>query len=122
MEWQIAAGRPVYIQLVEQLERAVVTGVYPPGERVPAVRDLAAQASVNPNTMQKAFTELERTGLIVTRRTSGRTVTEDTALIEQVRSELAELQISQFLTRMQHLGYQKDDSIRLLLAKKEEIS
>ena len=122
MEWQIAAGRPVYIQLVEQLERAVVTGVYPPGERVPAVRDLAAQASVNPNTMQKAFTELERTGLIVTRRTSGRTVTEDTALIEQVRSELAELQISQFLTRMQHLGYQKDDSIRLLLAKKEENS
>ena len=121
MEWHIAAGRPVYIQLVEQLERAVVTGVYPPGERVPAVRDLAAQASVNPNTMQKAFTELERTGLIVTRRTSGRTVTEDTALIEQVRSELAELQISQFLTRMQHLGYQKDDSIRLLLAKKEEI-
>ena len=86
------------------------------------VSDLAAQASVNPNTMQKAFTELERTGLIVTRRTSGRTVTEDTALIEQVRSELAELQISQFLTRMQHLGYQKDDSIRLLLAKKEEIS
>ena len=51
MEWQIAAGRPVYIQLVEQLERAVVTGVYPPGERVPAVRDLAAQAQVNPNTM-----------------------------------------------------------------------
>lgn len=93
-----------------------------PAPGFPVSRDLAAQASVNPNTMQKAFTELERTGLIVTRRTSGRTVTEDTALIEQVRSELAELQISQFLTRMQHLGYQKDDSIRLLLAKKEENS
>ena len=65
MEWQIAAGRPVYIQLVEQLERAVVTGVYPPGERVPAVRDLAAQAQVNPNTMQRALAEMESRGLLV---------------------------------------------------------
>ena len=112
----------IYAQIVDRLKHEIVSGFYPPGSRLPSVRDLAAQASVNPNTMQKAFTELERTGLIVTRRTSGRTVTEDTALIEQVRSELAELQISQFLTRMQHLGYQKDDSIRLLLAKKEENS
>ena len=116
------SDRPIYAQIVDRLKHEIVSGFYPPGSRLPSVRDLAAQASVNPNTMQKAFTELERTGLIVTRRTSGRTVTEDTALIEQVRSELAELQISQFLTRMQHLGYQKDDSIRLLLAKKEENS
>ena len=107
---------------MDVLKFRIVSGQYPAGVKLPSVRELAAEAGVNPNTMQKAFTELERTGLIVTRRTSGRTVTEDTALIEQVRSELAELQISQFLTRMQHLGYQKDDSIRLLLAKKEEIS
>lgn len=122
MPWELDSDRPIYAQIVDRLKHKIVSGFYPPGSRLPSVRDLAAQASVNPNTMQKAFTELERTGLIVTRRTSGRTVTEDTALIEQVRSELAELQISQFLTRMQHLGYQKDDSIRLLLAKKEEIS
>ena len=119
MPWELDSDRPIYAQIVDRLKHEIVSGFYPPGSRLPSVRDLAAQASVNPNTMQKAFTELERTGLIVTRRTSGRTVTEDTALIEQVRSEL---QISQFLTRMQHLGYQKDDSIRLLLAKKEEIS
>ena len=117
MPWELDSDRPIYAQIVDRLKHEIVSGFYPPGSRLPSVRDLAAQASVNPNTMQKAFTELERTGLIVTRRTSGRTVTE-----EQVRSELAELQISQFLTRMQHLGYQKDDSIRLLLAKKEEIS
>ena len=133
MPWELDSDRPIYAQIVDRLKHEIVSGFYPPGSRLPSVRDLAAQASVNPNTMQralselesrgqKAFTELERTGLIVTRRTSGRTVTEDTALIEQVRSELAELQISQFLTRMQHLGYQKDDSIRLLLAKKEENS
>ena len=121
MPWELDSDRPIYAQIVDRLKHEIVSGFYPPGSRLPSVRDLAAQASVNPNTMQKAFTELERTGLIVTRRTSGRTVTEDTALIEQVRSELAELQISQFLTRMQHLGYQKDDSIRLLLAKKHRI-
>ena len=89
MEWQIAAGRPVYIQLVEQLEQAVVTGVYPPGERVPAVRDLAAQAQVNPNTMQRALAEMESRGLLVTQRTTGRTVTSDTALIAKTRQALA---------------------------------
>mgnify|MGYP000751992402 FL=1 len=122
MAWKLNPERQIWLQLVDVLKFRIVSGQYPAGVKLPSVRELAAEAGVNPNTMQKAFTELERTGLIVTRRTSGRTVTEDTALIEQVRSELAELQISQFLTRMQHLGYQKDDSIRLLLAKKEEIS
>ena len=122
MAWKLNPERQIWLQLVDVLKFRIVSGQYPAGVKLPSVRELAAEAGVNPNTMQKTFTELERTGLIVTRRTSGRTVTEDTALIEQVRSELAELQISQFLTRMQHLGYQKDDSIRLLLAKKEEIS
>ena len=122
MSWSLDDARPIYLQLEDIIKSKIIAGIYKPGQKLPSVRELAAEAAVNPNTMQKAFTELERTGLIVTRRTSGRTVTEDTALIEQVRSELAELQISQFLTRMQHLGYQKDDSIRLLLAKKEEIS
>ncbi len=90
MPWELDSDRPIYTQIVDRLKHEIVSGFYPPGSRLPSVRDLAAQASVNPNTMQKAFTELERTGLIVTRRTSGRTVTEDTALIEQVRSELAE--------------------------------
>lgn len=120
MPWELDSDRPIYAQIVDRLKHEIVSGFYPPGSRLPSVRDLAAQASVNPNTMQKAFTELERTGLIVTRRTSGRTVTEDTALIEQVRSELAELQISQFLTRMQHLGYQKDDSIGCFWPKRRK--
>ncbi len=103
MEWQIAAGRPVYIQLVEQLERAVVTGVYPPGERVPAVRDLAAQAQVNPNTMQRALAEMESRGLLVTQRTSGRTVTSDTALIAKTRQALAASLAQDFLAQAKAL-------------------
>ena len=74
MDWTIVAGRPVYLQLIEQLELAIITGEYPPGEKIPGVRDLAAQAQVNPNTMQRALAELEARGLLETQRTAGRTV------------------------------------------------
>ena len=114
MEWHIAAGRPVYIQLVEQLERAVVTGVYPPGERVPAVRDLAAQAQVNPNTMQRALAEIESRGLLVTQRTSGRTVTSDTALIAKTRQALAASLAQDFLAQAKALGLTREEILALL--------
>ena len=114
MEWQIAAGRPVYIQLVEQLEQAVVTGVYPPGERVPAVRDLAAQAQVNPNTMQRALAEMESRGLLVTQRTSGRTVTSDTALIAKTRQALAASLAQDFLAQAKALGHTREEILALL--------
>lgn len=114
MEWHIAAGRPVYIQLVEQLERAVVTGVYPPGERVPAVRDLAAQAQVNPNTMQRALAEMESRGLLVTQRTSGRTVTSDTALIAKTRQALAASLAQDFLAQAKALGLTREEILALL--------
>ena len=114
MEWQIAAGRPVYIQLVEQLERAVVTGVYPPGERVPAVRDLAAQAQVNPNTMQRALAEMESRGLLVTQRTTGRTVTSDTALIAKTRQALAASLAQDFLAQAKARGLTRAGILALL--------
>lgn len=114
MEWQIAAGRPVYIQLVEQLEQAVVTGVYPPGERVPAVRDLAAQAQVNPNTMQRALAEMESRGLLVTQRTTGRTVTSDTALIAKTRQALAASLAQDFLAQAKALGLTHEEILALL--------
>ena len=114
MEWHIAAGRPVYIQLVEQLERAVVTGVYPPGERVPAVRDLAAQAQVNPNTMQRALAEMESRGLLVNQRTAGRTVTSDTALIAKTRQALAASLAQDFLAQAKALGLTREEILALL--------
>lgn len=114
MEWHIAAGRPVYVQLVEQLERAVVTGVYPPGERVPAVRDLAAQAQVNPNTMQRALAEMESRGLLVTQRTTGRTVTSDTALIAKTRQALAASLAQDFLAQAKALGLTREEILALL--------
>lgn len=114
MPWTLDSDRPIYAQLVERLKTEIVSGIYPPGGRLPSVRELAAVASVNPNTMQKAFAELERTGLIITMRTSGRIVTEDTAMINETRRELAAQQVSQFLMQMHKLGYDKEEIIRLL--------
>ena len=71
MNWNITAGRPVYVQLVEQLELALVAGEFPPGSRIPPVRELAADAGVNPNTMQRALQELESRGLLQAQRTAG---------------------------------------------------
>ena len=72
MTWTLDADRPIYAQLVDRIRIQIVSGQYPPGSRLPSVRELAAQASVNPNTMQRAFGELERSGLVVTQRTFGR--------------------------------------------------
>ena len=97
-----------------------MSGIYAPGDKLPSVRDLAAEASVNPNTMQKAFAELERSGLIETKRTSGRFVTEDKNMITQIRTQLAKEEINAFIAKMKELGFEKKDIITLLSAAAEE--
>ena len=89
MEWKIAADAPIYQQLSRQIRLGIVSGEYAPGERLPPVRELALAAGVNPNTMQRAMTELEREGLVFPQRTAGRFVTEDAELIAQARQTLA---------------------------------
>ena len=105
MNWNITAGRPVYVQLVEQLELALVAGEFPPGSRIPPVRELAADAGVNPNTMQRALAQLEAEGLVRTERTTGRFVTEDTALLEKLRDETARAVTAEYLEKMRGIGY-----------------
>ena len=119
MAWNLDSDRPIYAQLLERIQRQIVSGRYRPGDKLPSVRELAAEASVNPNTMQKAFAELERSGLIITRRTSGRFVTEDTQMIAQIRTSLAKEEILSFLARMKGLGFETQDIIRIL--SQEEI-
>ncbi len=111
MTWSLNSDRPIYSQIVEVIEMQIVSGFYKPGSRLPSVRELAAEASVNPNTMQKALSELERSNLIITQRTSGRIVTEDTQMINKVKSELATEQIKDFLARMKELGFSEQEII-----------
>ena len=105
MAWQLDSDRPIYAQLVERIQMQIVSGCYEPGGRLPSVRELAATAAVNPNTMQKAFAELERSGLIVTQRTNGRIVTENTELIGSIRQQLAQAHMEDFFNKMKELGY-----------------
>ena len=114
MAWNLEDGRPIYAQLVERLQVRIVSGRYGPGKRLPSVRELAAEASVNPNTMQKAFAELEKSGLILTQRTNGRTVTEDEALIQRSRQRLAEGYRKDYFAGMKELGYSEDEAAALL--------
>lgn len=117
MAWNLDDHRPIYIQIVEEIQLRIVTGIYKPGEKIPSVRELASEASVNPNTMQKAFAELEHSGLILTQRTSGRTVCEDSSLIQQIKESMAQEEITLFLERMSQLGYNTDDTISLVNKK-----
>ncbi len=114
MPWNLNSDRPIFIQIIERIQTDIISGVYKPGDKLPSVRELAQEASVNPNTMQKALSELERTGLVYSQRTSGRFITEDTAMIENLKSELAKEIIEQFLDRMKKLGIQKEEAISLI--------
>ncbi len=120
MAWDLDSDRPIYAQLLERIQLQIVSGVYGPGDKLPSVRELAATASVNPNTMQKAFAELERSGLIITRRTSGRFVTEDIQMITRIRTDLAREEVNAFILKMKGLGFGSQDIIRLLEAASSE--
>lgn len=114
MQWKIDGSAPIYSQLVEQIKLGIVSGEWIPGQRVPAVRELAVDAGVNPNTMQRALQELERQGLLFSQRTSGRFVTEDTEMIEDAKRTLANRHITAFIRQMQALGYTRQEIVALL--------
>lgn len=122
MEWKFDDGRPIYAQLVEQMEQAVVTGVYAAGQKLPGVREIAAEAGVNPNTMQRALAELEATGLLFTQRTAGRFVTEDEKMISEKRNSMAAQESGRYIEAMRALGCSEEEIKKLVdeAIKKQE--
>lgn len=120
MPWNLDSSRPIYTQLVERIQLDILAGTYQPGTRLPSVRNLASQAGVNPNTMQKALAELEREHLVYSARTSGRFITEDTAMIEKMREELATAQIQEFFEKMRQMGFDSQKTILLIEKMKKE--
>lgn len=113
-EWRFSDDKPIYPQIVEQLQLLIVSGKLIPGEKLMSVRDLARAAQVNPNTMMRALTELENRNLIISHRTNGKTVTEDLELIQKLRTILAKNAIDDFLDNMSCLGFSKEEIIKLL--------
>lgn len=114
MTWNLDSSRPIYAQIAEQVRLDIISGLYQPGTKLSSVRELAAQAKVNPNTMQKALAELERSGLVHSMRTSGRFITEDTDMIKQMKEDLATDQIKEFLEKMSSMGFQPQDTLELI--------
>lgn len=114
MPWDLDNNRPIYIQLMEKIQQDIVSGIYKPGDRLPSVRELALDAAVNPNTMQKALSELERSEIVHSRRTSGRFITEDEVMLKQLKNELAEEHIRAFFEKMKQLGFPKEEILTLI--------
>ncbi len=114
IEFDFDSNRPIYIQLVEQLELYIISGKIPPGSRLPSVRDLALQAKVNPNTMQRALAEIEDSKLIYTERTNGKFITTDATLLNKYRERFITNRIQDFLSEMSTLGFDQKMIIKYL--------
>ena len=120
MEWNFRNDQPIYSQLTQRLTEAIVSGIYAPGEKLPSVRELALEVGVNPNTVQRALTELEREGLVFSQRTAGRFVTENENMIVNAKLRIADERVSEFLRSMKTLGCGKQEVISLIEGAKED--
>jgi len=114
MSWIINNDLPIHQQLVDELTRRIITGDYPKGSRIPSVRDLALEAKVNPNTMQKALNALEEKAIIHTQRTSGKYVTDQQKIIDKLQAELANQLVSEFTSHMKKLGFNETKTIQTI--------
>ena len=118
--WKFTADAPIYLQIVEKMKQMIVSGKYKCGEQLPTVRELASEAGVNPNTVQRALSELENTGLVYSNRTSGRFITEDESLVMEVKSHIALKETTEFFRKMKSLGLGKEEIISFIEGVKEE--
>lgn len=114
MVWIFKNDRPIYVQIIEHIQLSILSGEYKLGEKLPSVRELAAVAAVNPNTMQKAMVELERLGMVHAERTSGRFITSDVEMIDKLKKQLAKEYISEFVAKMKKIGYNENDIIEMM--------
>jgi len=109
LHWHFLSDRPIYAQLVEQIQLKILSGEYTPGQKLPALRELSAEAAVNPNTLLRAFEELEQRGLVYTQRTEGHFISEEPELIAKLRRQYAEELVKVFLGQMHSLGYSPEE-------------
>lgn len=114
MEWEFSDDIPIYLQIMNQIKARIATGALKPGDKITSVRELAMEAGVNPNTMQKALSELEREGVLYSKRTSGRFVAESEDSTEGLQEQMARAQMENYLTAMQQLGYDGQKAIEEL--------
>ena len=111
MKWEFKSGIPIYLQIISLLKMKIAAGELPPGSQVQPVRELALEAGVNPNTMQRALTQLEQEGLLYTQRTSGRFVTEDKQVLKEMRKSLSEQYVKDLFEALSKIGMNREEII-----------
>lgn len=121
MSWKFDEKSPIYAQIAQHVKMQIISQEIKSGEQLPTVRELAEIAGVNPNTMQRAFSELEREGMVYSQRTSGRFVTDDTELIAQKRKEVAELELRNFVDNIAKIGFDTQDIPSILETYLKEV-
>ncbi len=114
MPWAFKENRPIFQQIYDTIVIRILNGTYPKGGKLPSVREMAEEAGVNPNTMQRAMSQLEDTGLAITNRTSGRVVTTDEELLKKIKREYAAAAAEEFLQEMKKLGISQEDAVSLI--------
>lgn len=114
MAWSFSSDRPVYLQIADRITKSVLSGEFCAGEQIPTVRQLALEAAVNPNTVQRAFSELEHEGLIISQGTTGRYVTEDVQVIQHCQNKMAEKIVADFIENMEQLSISKEQAIAMI--------
>lgn len=115
MNWSFSEDAPIYLQIMNQFKAQIASGVLPPGEKIPSVRELALEAQVNPNTMQKALAELEREGILYSKRTAGRFVSDNSNRMNDLQRDMAQSQLENFVENMKNLGYELPEIRTLFL-------
>ena len=114
MSWEFNSKSPIFKQIIETVTYRIIKGDYKSGEKLNSVRDLAVEAGVNPNTMQRALSEIENSGLIVTLRGDGRYITDDAELITRIRKNYIEENTQLFLNRMKDLDFSKAEIVDII--------
>ena len=114
MEWSFSDDIPIYLQIMNQVKAQIAAGILKPGEKIPPVRELAMEAGVNPNTMQKALAELEREGVLYSKRTAGRFVADSESNTGALQEQMAQEQMDNYLAAMQQLGYDSNQAVNKL--------
>lgn len=114
MAWRFNNNAPIYIQIMDEIRLRIARGELSPGDKVPPVRDLALKAGVNPNTMQKALSELEREGVLYSERTAGRFVSDVTNGENHYRDKICNNITLNYVNSMRELGIDGDELVDVL--------
>lgn len=114
MNWEFSNDKPIYVQMIDGIQLKIISGELAPGSKMLSIREMAAEAGVNPNTVQKALAELERSELIVTNRTNGKFITENAALIGEIKTLQATRTVKEFCSKLKILGYTKEEMLKLI--------